>query len=148
MKGNTMAKMFDIEPVVLSLKLTVTKATENGLLGGVTDVEVASANGEADARFYGFASNYGSLVLNFKADGRPAKPAKADKPAPKPLTATQKAKVAALEAKIERIEDPEEARAKAYAARHRKAKAAAEPAAPAAPDMAAIVAAVMAAMQK
>jgi hypothetical protein len=149
MKGNTMAKMFDIEPVVLSLKLTVTKATENGLLGGVTDVEVVSANGEADTRFYGFASNWGSLVLNYKSEGRPAKPAKADKPAPKPLTATQKAKVAALEAKIGRIEDPEEARAKAYAARHRKAKAEpAAPAAPAAPDMAAIVAAVMAAMQK
>jgi hypothetical protein len=132
MKGNTMAKMFDIEPVVLSLKLTVTKATENGLLGGVTDVEVASANGEADARFYGFASNYGSLVLNFKADGRPAKPAKADKPAPKPLTAAQKAMIPANGTKA-------------------KGKAKAEPAAPAAPaapDMAAIVAAVMAAMQK
>ncbi len=141
--------MFDIEPVVLTVKLTVTKATENGLLGGINGVEVTSANGEADNRFYGFADYRGAMVLNFKADGRPAKPAKADKPAPKPLTATQKAKVAALEAKIERIEDPEEARAKAYAARHRKAKAEpAAPAAPAAPDMAAIVAAVMAAMQK
>ncbi len=127
-----MAKMFDIEPVVLTVKLTVTKATENGLLGGVTDVDVTSANGEADARFYGFASNYGSLVLNFKADGRPAKPAKADKPAPKPLTAAQKAQIPANGTKG-------------------KAKAKAEPAAPAAPaapDMQAIIAAVLAAMQK
>jgi hypothetical protein len=114
MKGNTMAKMFDIEPVVLSLKLTVTKATENGLLGGVTDVEVVSANGEADTRFYGFASNWGSLVMNYKSEGRPAKPAKADKPAPKALTATQKAMIPANGTKA-------------------KGKAKAEPAAPAAP---------------
>ncbi len=140
-----MTKMFDIEPVVLSLKLTVTKATANGLLGGVTAVEVTSANGEADNRFYGFASNYGSLVLNFKADGRPAKPAKADKPAPKVLTATEQAKIAALDAKIEKIIDPAAAKAKAYAATRAKAKAAAEPATP---EMQAIIAAVLAAMQK
>ena len=120
--------MFAIEPVTLTIKLTVTKATENGLLGGVTGVEVLTANGEADARFYGFADYRGSMVLNFKADGRPAKPAKAAKPAPKVLTAAEKAKVAALDDKIERITDPEAARAKSYAKRLAKAKGKAEPA--------------------
>jgi hypothetical protein len=131
MKGHTMA-MFDIEPVVLTVKLTVTKATENGLLGGINGVEVISANGEADNRFYGFADYRGAMVLNFKAEGRPAKPAKADKPAPKPLTAAQKAQIPANGTKG-------------------KAKAKVEPAAPAAPaapDMQAIIAAVLAAMQK
>ena len=124
--------MFDIEPVVLTVRLTVTKATENGLLGGINGVEVLSANGDADARFYGFADYRGAMVLNFKADGRPAKPAKADKPAPKPLTAAQKAQIPANGTKG-------------------KAKAKAEPAAPAAPaapDMQAIIAAVLAAVQK
>lgn len=124
--------MFDIEPVVLTVKLTVTKATENGLLGGINGVEVISANGEADNRFYGFADYRGAMVLNFKAEGRPAKPAKADKPAPKPLTAAQKAQIPANGTKG-------------------KAKAKVEPAAPAAPaapDMQAIIAAVLAAMQK
>ena len=124
--------MFDIEPVVLTVRLTVTKATENGLLGGINGVEVLSANGDADARFYGFADYRGAMVLNFKADGRPAKPAKADKPAPKPLTAAQKAQIPANGTKG-------------------KAKAKAGPAAtaaPAAPDMQAIIAAVLAAMQK
>lgn len=124
--------MFDIEPVVLTVRLTVTKATENGLLGGINGVEVISANGEADNRFYGFADYRGAMVLNFKADGRPAKPAKADKPAPKPLTAAQKAQIPANGTKG-------------------KAKGKAEPAAPAAPaapDMQAIIAAVLAAMQK
>ena len=118
--------MFAIEPVTLTVKLTVTKATEGGLLGGVTDVEVLSANGEADARFYGFGDYRGAMVLNFKADGRPAKPAKADKAPPKALTASQKAMIPANGTKG-------------------KPKAA-EPKA-AQPDMAAIVAAVMAAMQ-
>ncbi len=122
--------MFDIEPVVLTVRLTVTKATENGLLGGINGVEVLSANGDADARFYGFADYRGAMVLNFKADGRPAKPAKADKPAPKPLTAAQKAQIPANGTK---------GKAKAQPA---------APAAPAAPDMQAIIAAVLAAMQK
>ena len=87
--------MFPIEPVTLTVKLTVTKATENGLLGGITSVDVLTANGEVDARFYGFADYRGAMVLNFKADGRPAKPAKADKPAPKALTAAQKAAIPA-----------------------------------------------------
>lgn len=121
--------MFSIEPVDLVIRLTVTKATANGLLGGVTNVEVTSANGEADARFYGFANKFGGLVLNFKADGRPAKKEPA---APKPLTAAQKAQIPANGTK-----------GKA------KAKPVAEAPAPAAaPDMAAIVAAVLAAMQK
>jgi len=124
--------MFDIEPVVLTVRLTVTKATENGLLGGINGVEVLSANGDADARFYGFADYRGAMVLNFKADGRPAKPAKADKPAPKPLTAAQKAQIPANGTKGK-------AKAKAQPA---------APAAPAAPDMQAIIAAVLAAMQK
>lgn len=127
--------MFAIEPVTLTIKLTVTKATENGLLGGVTAVEVLTANGEADARFYGFADYRGGMVLNFKADGRPAKAAKADKPTPKALTAAQVAAIPANGTKPAKG----------------KAKVAAAPAAPApapapAPDMAAIVAAVMAAL--
>ena len=85
--------MFPIEPVTLLVKLTVTKATEGGLLGGVSDAEVVSANGEVDPRFYGFGNYAGQLVLNFKAEGRPAKPAKAAKPAPKALTAAQKAQI-------------------------------------------------------
>lgn len=84
--------MYDIEPVVLSLVLTVTKKTDGGLLGGITDVDVLSVNGEHDARFYGFAGKVGNLVLNFKETGRPPKPAK---PAPKPLTAAQKAQIPA-----------------------------------------------------
>jgi len=124
--------MFAIEPVDLVIRLTVTKATENGLLGGITSVDVVSANGEADARFYGFADYRGSMVLNFKADGRPAKAPKAEKPAPKALTAAQKAAIPANGTK-----------GKA------KAKPAAEAPAPAAaPDMQAIIAAVLAAMQK
>lgn len=126
--------MFAIEPVRLVIELTVTKATENGLLGGITSVDVVSANGEADARFYGFADYRGSMVLNFKADGRPAKAPKAEKPAPKALTAAQKAAIPANGTK-----------GKA------KAKPAAEvpaPAPAAAPDMQAIIAAVLAAMQK
>lgn len=126
-------KMFAIEPVTLNVTLTVTRATANGLLGGVTDVTVNSANGDADNRFYGFASNYGSLVLNFKADGRPTKPVKADKPAPKALTATQKAAIPANGAK-------------AVKGKAKAAEPAPEPTPAAAPDMAAIVAAVMAAM--
>ncbi len=84
--------MYDIEPVVLSLVLTVTKKTDGGLLGGITNVDVLSVNGEHDARFYGFAGKVGNLVLNFKETGRPPKPAK---PAPKPLTAAQKAQIPA-----------------------------------------------------
>lgn len=129
--------MFPIEPVTLTVRLTVTKATENGLLGGITSVDVLTANGEADARFYGFADYRGAMVLNFKPDGRPAKPAKAEKPAPKALTAAQKAAIPAPATKP--------AKGKGHG------KPAAEPAAPAAPaqpDMAAIVAAVLAAMQQ
>lgn len=127
--------MFAIEPVTLTVTLTVTKATENGLLGGITAVEVTSANGEADARFYGFADYRGAMVLNFKADGRPAKAPKADKPAPKPLTAGQKAMIPAPATKP--------AKAKGTGK-----PAAPAPEAPAAPDMQAIIAAVLAAMQK
>jgi hypothetical protein len=123
--------MFAIEPVVLNVKLTVTKATEGGLLGGITSVEVLAANGEADARFYGFGDYRGQMVLNFKADGRPAKPAKADKPAPKALTEGQKAMIPGPATKP---------------VKGGKAKPAAEAAPAPAPDMAAIVAAVMAAL--
>lgn len=127
--------MFPIEPVTLTVKLTVTKATANGLLGGVTSVDVLTANGEADARFYGFADYRGAMVLNFKADGRPAKPAKADKPAPKALTAADKAQIPGPATK------PAKGKAKAAPAPEPTAAPA-----PAAPDMAAIVAAVMAAL--
>ena len=125
--------MFPIEAVTLTVKLTVTKATENGLLGGISAVEVLTANGEADARFYGFADFSGRMVLNFKPDGRPAKPAKADKPAPKALTTAQKAQIPA----------PATKPAKGKGAGKPAAEA---PQAPAQPDMAAIVAAVMAAL--
>jgi hypothetical protein len=127
-----MSKMFPIEPVVLTIRLTVTKATENGLLGGVTDVDVLTANGEADPRFYGFSNYGGNMVLNFKAGGRPTKPAKTDKPAPKPLTAADKAAIPAPATKP--------VKAKGHG------KPAETPAAQ--PDMAAIVAAVMAALGK
>lgn len=127
--------MFSIEPVTLDIRLVVTKATEGGLLGGVTSVGVIAANGEADARFYGFGDYRGQMVLNFKADGRPAKPAKADKPAPKALTAAQKAAI------------PAPATKPAKAKGHGK-PAPEAPQAPAQPDMAAIVAAVMAALGK
>ncbi len=127
--------MFAIEPVTLTVTLTVTKATEGGLLGGITSVEVLSANGEADNRFYGFADYRGQMVLNFKAEGRPAPKPKADKPAPKPLTAGQKAMIPANGTK---------GKGKAKPA----AEAPAAPAAPAQPDMQAIIAAVLAAMQK
>lgn len=120
--------MFAIEPVTLTIKLTVTKATENGLLGGVTAVEVLSANGETDARFYGFADYRGGMVLNFKADGRPAKAAKADKPTPKALTAAQVAAIPANGTK------PTKGKGKA-------APVAPAPEVPAAPDMAAMFAA-------
>lgn len=130
--------MFAIEPVTLTIKLTVTKATENGLLGGVTAVEVLTANGEADARFYGFADYRGGMVLNFKADGRPAKAAKADKPAPKALTAAQVAAIPGPATK------PVKGKARVAAAPAPAPEAAPAPAP--APDMAAIVAAVMAAL--
>jgi hypothetical protein len=122
--------MFAIEPVTLTIKLTVTKATENGLLGGVTAVEVLSANGETDARFYGFADYRGGMVLNFKADGRPAKAVKADKPTPKALTAAQVAAIPANGTK------PTKGKGKAAPV----APAPGAPAAPA-PDMAAMFAA-------
>jgi hypothetical protein len=128
--------MFAIEPVTLTIKLTVTKATENGLLGGVTSVEVLSANGDADARFYGFADYRGGMVLNFKADGRPAQKAKEAKPAPKALTAAQVAAIPANGTK------PTKGKGKVAAAPAPEAAPAPAPA----PDMAAIVAAVMAAL--
>lgn len=132
--------MFAIEPVVLDIRVTVTKATEGGLLGGVTAVEVVAANGEADNRFYGFADYSGRMVLNFKADGRPAPKAKEAKPAPKALTAAQKAAIPAPATK------PAKGKGHGKPAAQPAAEA---PAAPAAqPDMAAIVAAVMAALQQ
>lgn len=127
--------MFAIEPVTLTVKLTVTKATEGGLLGGITSVEVLSANGDADPRFYGFADYSGRMVLNFKAEGRPTPKAKAEKPAPKALTAAQKAQIPGPATK------PVAGKGKAKP----KAEAPEAPAA-AQPDMAAIVAAVMAAL--
>ena len=128
--------MFAIEPVVLTVRLTVSKATEGGLLGGITSVDVLTANGKADARFYGFADYSGRMVLNFKADGRPAQKPKADKPAPKALTAKDKTAIPAPATKSPKAKG------------HGK-PAAEAPAAPATqPDMAAIVAAVLAAMQQ
>lgn len=114
---------FAIEPVTLVVKLVASKATAGGLVCGFTDVEVLSANGEADLRFYGFANPQGFMVLNFKADGRPVKAAKADKPAPKALTLADKAMIPGPATK------PVKGKAK-------PATAPAAPAAPAAPDMA------------
>lgn len=125
--------MFPIEPVTLTVKLTVTKATENGLLGGISAVEVLTANGEADTRFYGFADFSGRMVLNFKPEGRPAPKAKAEKPAPKALTAAQKAQIPAPATKSPKSKGAGKPAAEA-------------PQAPAQPDMAAIVAAVVAAL--
>jgi hypothetical protein len=87
--------MLSIEPVELIVRLVASKKTENGLLGGFTEVEVLSANGEVDPRFYGFPNFSGYMVLNFKGEGRPAKPAKKPKPAPIALTAAQKAQIPA-----------------------------------------------------
>ena len=130
-----MAEYFAIAPVTLTVTLTVTKATANGKLA-ISDAVVASVDGKKDDRFYAFAGRFGDLVLNFKADGRPQKPA--PKAVPPALTPVQKAKIAALDAKIDNIMEPGNAKIKA------KAKAA-EPV-PMAPDMAAIVAAVVAAL--
>jgi hypothetical protein len=112
---------YAIEPVTLVVKLVASKATEGGLVCGFTDVEVLSANGEADPRFYGFANPQGFMVLNYKSEGRPTKPAKADKPAPKALTAADKAMIPGPATKP---------------VKGGKAKPAAAPAAPVQPDMA------------
>jgi hypothetical protein len=128
-----MSKMFDIAPVRVVVEMTVTKMTEGGLLGGFRDVEVMSANGETDPRFYGFSDFSGRMVLNFKAEGRPAKPAKPAKAAPKAIP--PKADLAGIPANGTKTTKGA-----------KTAKAA--PKAPEAPDTAAIVAAVMAALNK
>jgi hypothetical protein len=60
-------------PVVLNVQITVKSCSENGALR-VSDVTVLTVDGEPDARYYGFASQWGEVVLNYKKDGRPAKP--------------------------------------------------------------------------
>lgn len=90
-----MATMLPRDHVELIVRLVVTKETAGGLLGGFTEVEVLTANGEVDGRFYGFADVTGRMVLNYKSGGRPPKPVREEKPAPKPLTAAQKAQIPA-----------------------------------------------------
>lgn len=90
-----MASMLPRDHVELIVRLVVTKETAGGLLGGITEVEVLTANGEVDGRFYGFADVTGRMVLNYKSGGRPAKPVREEKPEPKPLTTAQKAQIPA-----------------------------------------------------
>lgn len=90
-----MATMLPRDHVELIVRLVVTKETAGGLLGGISEVEVLTANGEVDGRFYGFADPTGRMVLNYKAGGRPPKPVREEKPAPKPLTTAQKAAIPA-----------------------------------------------------
>lgn len=125
-----MAEYFAIAPVTLTVTLTVTKATANGKLA-ISDAVVASVDGKKDDRYYAFAGRFGDLVLNFKPDGRPQKPA--PKAAPAPLTPAQIASIPGPATK------PVAGKGKAKAEEP-------APAAAAAPDMAAIVAAVMAAL--
>ena len=125
-----MAEYFAIAPVTLTVTLTVTKATANGKLA-ISDAVVASVDGKKDDRYYAFAGRFGDLVLNFKPDGRPQKPA--PKAMPAPLTPAQVASIPGPATK------PVAGKSKAKAVEP-------TPAAPIAPDMAAIVAAVMAAL--
>lgn len=114
----------------LTVTLTVSKATPNGKLA-LSDAVVTSVNGAKDDRYYAFAGRFGDLVLNFKADGRPQKPAPKAVP---PLTPAQVASIPGPATK------PVKGKAKAVE------PAPAAPAEPAALDMAAIVAAVVAAL--
>jgi len=135
-----MAEYFAIAPVTLTLTVVVGKKTAGGKLAA-TDVMVTSIDGKPsgnDGAYYAFAGQWGDVVLNFKAGGRPAKPVKEAKPAPKALTAAQVAAIPGPATK------PVKGKVKVAAA---PAPAPAPEAAPApAPDMAAIVAAVMAAL--
>ena len=115
----------------LTVTLTVSKATPNGKLA-LSDAVVTSVNGAKDDRYYAFAGRFGDLVLNFKADGRPQKPA--PKAVPPALTPAQVASIPGPATK------PVKGKAKAVE------PAPAAPAEPAALDMAAIVAAVVAAL--
>jgi hypothetical protein len=128
---NVMAEYFTLAaPVTLTVTLTVTKATANGKLA-ISDAVVASVDGKKDDRFYAFAGRFGDLVLNFKPDGRPQKPA--PKAVPAALTTAQLASIPGPATK------PVAGKGKAKVAEP-------APAAPAEPDMAAIIAAVLAAM--
>ena len=129
-----MAEYFAIAPVTLTVTLTVTKATANGKLA-ISDAVVASVDGKKDDRYYAFAGRFGDLVLNFKPDGRPQKPA--PKAMPAPLTPAQVASIPGPATK------PVAGKGKAKSLIISSEPA---PAAPVAPDMAAIVAAVMAAL--
>lgn len=132
-----MAEYFAIAPVTLTLTVVVGKKTAGGKLAA-TDVMVTSIDGKPsgnDGAYYAFAGTWGDVVLNYKAGGRPAKPVKDAKPAPKALTAAQVASIPGPATK------PAKGKGKVAAAPATEA-----PAAPAAPDMAAIVAAVIAAL--
>ena len=125
-----MAEYFAIAPVTLTLTVVVGKKTANGKLAA-SDVIVTSIDGKPsgnDGAYYAFAGQWGDVVLNFKAGGRPAKPVKEDKPTPKALTAAQVAAIPANGTK------PTKGKGKA-------APVAPAPEVPAAPDMAAMFAA-------
>lgn len=122
-----MAEYFAVAPVKIVLEVTVSKATAGGKLA-ISDANVRSVDGKLDDRYYAFAGRWGDVVLNFKEEGRPAKPEPKALPA-KALTPAEKAQIPGPATK------PVKGKGKVAA-----------PAAPAAPDMAAIVAAVMAAL--
>ena len=89
-----MAQYFAFAPVTLTLTVVVGKKTAGGKLAA-SDVMVTSIDGKPsgnDGVYYGFAGQWGDVVLNFKETGRPAKPVKAE---PKALTASQKAAIPA-----------------------------------------------------
>ena len=76
-----MAEYFPHGPVTLNLSVLLSKVTANGKLA-VSEVTVLTADGKPDARYYGFASQWGDVVLNFKQEGRPVKPEPKAKAAP------------------------------------------------------------------
>ncbi len=92
-------------PTVLNVQITVNKASANGACLS-SDVTVLTANGKPDVRYYGFVNSWGGVVLNFKEEGRSAKPepkAKAApaKAAPAAPAAPAKAKAAPAEVDAE-----------------------------------------------
>ena len=132
-----MAEYFAFAPVTLTLTVVVGKKTAGGKLAA-SDVIVTSIDGKPsgnDGAYYAFAGQWGDVVLNYKKEGRPAKPVKAE---PKALTPAQIASIPGPATKP--------VKGKAKAAPVAEAPAEAEVEAPVVPDLAAIVAAVVAAL--
>jgi len=92
-----MAEYFSHGPVTLNLSVLLSKVTANGKLA-VSEVTVLTADGKPDARYYGFASQWGDVVLNFKTEGRPVKPEPKAKAAPAKAAPAAPAKAAPAKA--------------------------------------------------